>query len=64
MSRKTQIHAETPSGLNLRFFLWFSLFALSNLNGTPVNQFMIVRPFCFDSATYIQKHQVDRPSEI
>ena len=38
--RKTQIHAETPSGLDLRVSIFF-IFRCSNLGGTNVNKYII-----------------------
>ena len=40
-SRTTQIHAETPSGLGLRCFRYFSCFLFSTFSSTSVPKYMI-----------------------
>ena len=47
-TRETLKHAETPSGLGLRFicvYILGAMFALSNFKGTVTNKYMIIM-FC------------------
>ena len=59
-TRKTQVHAETPSGLNLRFSFVFFIFIILAVQMSTNTWFFMF----FGNAKYIEKHQAEEPSEI